>query len=426
MSHNPHFHRHIRHGRSVFPKNVSKLPKAIKRISFIFLVYMFGWGITIPFVSIYFKQILGTYTSLGMIQFFMHLLSMMWCIPYGEFIDKVKKKWMLSKIFLFYIVMGPWYMMLNGFFSILTVRLYHGALMSSLWTTADAYIRTHSPKSKTAESIGFFDSIFGIGIVLGCIAGGFLLTWIGFKIFWAVTICSLIAFILAVFTLPDQKRNVDFMKGIKAISNMNFVSKEFKTFLNNKELVKLSVLSFLMIMAGAMVNLLLPLFVYEMGSNYIFIGLIVAAFHFPRVFESFFSRIADKNSKKTMILIGATYAVAFFLLVFFTESLIVLFILSFFISLSFATISPSIEGAATTIIPRKKVGELSGILRTIKMAAEGLGPLFGALIADVFGVRYVFLFGAILMVLLFIFALGILSYKAGDEDLITTEDPEVA
>lgn len=415
-------HRQIHHGKRIFPKDIFALPRSIRKISLIFLIYMFGWGIVTPFTQIYFKQILGSYTSLGIIYFLWHFVSVLWCMPFGEFIDKVSKKWMLLLVLLGYMILGPWFMILNGFLAILMLRIYHGVLMSSLWTTADAYIREHSPKKKTAESIGFFDSAYSLGLMLGCFIGGYFLVKFGFRFFWSVTIFALIAFFFTLF-LPDRKTKPNFIKGFKDLTKTNFLTTEFNDFISNKELVKLSWLSFLLLMSIAIVNMLLPLFVYELDNNYILIGFIVGAYHLPKVFESFFSRVADKNSKRSMILLGATYSIAFFLLVFFTNSVVVLFILAFFISLAFALIAPSIEGAATTIIPRNKIGELSGVLRTIKMGAMGIGPMIGGFISDIFGIKYVFLFGAFMMVILLISAFFIKEYRVGEEEeLVLSSD----
>ncbi|MFP4111749.1 MAG: MFS transporter [Candidatus Woesearchaeota archaeon] len=411
MSHNPHAHRHFHLGIRKFPKNISKLPKAIKKISLIFLVYMFGWGIVIPFQSIYIKEILGSYSSLGIITFLLYVTSTLWCIPLGAFMEKVSKKWTLVAIFFFYMFMGPWFLILSGFLSVLFFRMYHGVLMSSVWTTAESFMREHSSKNKTSESIGFFDSSFGLGIVLGCVAGGFLMSMIGNMMYLSVTAFALLALILAILFLPELKKRPYFFRGIKAVFRKGSLLSGYGEVKKDKELVKLLAITFLLVMAAGIVTLLLPLFVYEMGSNYIFIGLIVAASNLPRVFESFFSRIADKNSKRSMILIGSTYSISFFLLVFFTKSITVLFILAFFISLSFSIIRPSIEGAMTTIIPRKKISRISGVISTIKMTAEGMGPLIGGFISDIFGVKYVFLLGAFIMLLLFIFSLSIQSYS---------------
>lgn len=385
-------------------------------MSFTFMLYMMGWGVIAPFMAIYIKQFVGSYTNLGLIYFLFYLTATIWCIPFGEFIDVASKKWSMMGILFLYIFIGPWFLLLNGFLSVVFLRIYHGMLSSSIWVTGDSYIREHSPKRKTAEAMGFFDSAYGLGVVLGSFLGGYLMNIFGFDMFISISISAALALFFVIFFLPDRKRKAHILKGLKAVTKTEFLTAEFSYFWSHKKLVKLSLLSFLLFKAAAILILLLPLFVFEMGEGYFYVGLIIGVFYIPKVFESVFSHLADKNSKKSIILIGTSYAVAFFLLIYFTESKLVLFILAFFVSLAFALIAPSIEGAITSIIPRKKIGEISGILRTVKLAAEGLGALIGGIISDIFGIQYVFLYGAFLMVVLFAVTLTIDEYEDDSTD----------
>ena len=81
-------------------------------------------------------------------------------------------------------------------------------------------------------------------------------------------------------------------------------------------------------------------------------------------------------------------------------------------------IFPSIEGAVTSVIPRKKIGEISGVLRTIKLGAEGLGPFIGGFVSDLLGIKFVFLFGALLMIGIFVSALYIKDYRNDKEEVM--------
>jgi DHA1 family multidrug resistance protein-like MFS transporter len=409
MSHNPQIGRHMHFGKRKFPKRVTSLPLPIKKLSFIFFFYMFGWGVVQPFISIYTKQVVGDYSSLGLIYFIFYLASTIWCIPFGKYIDIASRKKSIMLIFFFYIFIGPLFLLVDGFLSMLFLKIYHGILTSSIWSSADCYVRYNSPKRKTAESIGFFDSLYTLGLVFGCFLGGFLFIYVGFYGFLFISFFALVSLFLSK-NLPDRKRKFHFVKGIKSAFKISLFKKEFQFFFVKAELVKLTFLSFFMIFARSIINMLLPLFVYEKGSSFIVVGLIMGIYNLPRIFESFFSHIADNNSKKLFILIGSLYATCFFVLLFFVHSQIVLFILTFFISLAFALINPAIEGALTTVIPKKKVGELSGAVRTIKMSAEALGPLFAGFISDLFGINYAFLFGGIIMLSLFCLGFFIQNY----------------
>jgi MFS family permease len=54
-------------------------------------------------------------------------------------------------------------------------------------------------------------------------------------------------------------------------------------------------------------------------------------------------------------------------------------------------------------MPDGKMGELSGDIRALEIAGSGLGPLVAGLIADSFGLRWVFLLGSAIFLALALF-----------------------
>jgi len=147
-----------------FPGELAKLPKSVKIISLVVFIYYLGWGIAEPFLPIYFKQIFENYTSVGFVTGLLYILSLLWTLPIGDLTDKISKKKFIGLILFLYAPIGPLLLVLKNFFDFVLFRVYHSFLASSLWTCSEAYVREHSPKNKTAEAIGLFDTSSNISL----------------------------------------------------------------------------------------------------------------------------------------------------------------------------------------------------------------------------------------------------------------------
>jgi len=207
-----------------FPKEFTKLPKPIKIISLVSLFYYFGWGIASPFLPIYFKKILGTYTGVGIVIGLLPFLTIIWTLIIGPFIDKFSKKKLISFALLLYLPLSYFLLSLKTLFHFFLFRIYHSLAATTFWTTTEASIREHSPKKKTAKSIALYDVSYTIPLILGPIIGALLIVKLGFNIFYSVSIFAFLALFPLSFLRREKKKKYKLRLGI---------FKEFKDFFSN-------------------------------------------------------------------------------------------------------------------------------------------------------------------------------------------------
>jgi len=390
-------HEPARTHKISFSRKMLRLPKSIKFISLLMLIYYLGWGLVDPFLTIYFKEKLISYTNLSIVFAVFPLFSIAWFLLLGTMLDKFSKKGIINLTLLCYLPISLIILSLTKFSHFIFYRLYHSFVASSLWVSAESYVREHSFNKNRKEAFGFFDSIWGLALVIGPFLGGILISVLGYSLFYAVSIFSVLALIVSFF-LPDNRK----FKFVNPIKFINF-KKEFLNFKENKPLIKVTIFRSLVAFSTAAVYMLLPLFLKETGANFFEIGVIISLFYLPVILESYFS---TQDSKK-MVIFGLTFGSLLFLLMFFVKNTYLLFFISILLGISFSSLIPNIQGRITKCISKDVICEMSSVVSSIKNSALVAGILLGGLISDFAGLRYIFLLSfAVFFILLLIILLS--------------------
>ena len=99
----------------------------------------------------------------------------------------------------------------------------------------------------------------------------------------------------------------------------------------------------------------------------------------------------------TVLMMGIVYAMMLFLLLFFAKDMTIIFVLALLIGIAFSAVHPLFSGRFTELMPRKEIGELSALIYAMKAFAAAAAPLIAGGIAEVWGIKYVFLLGFVLI-----------------------------
>lgn len=385
------FHRPFR--RQIrFTREMKNLPRNVKLISLMMFIYYIGWGISEPFMNIYFKDILGSYTALGFIAGLLPLFGIIWALTAARFEDRIHKNKLISSILLLYLPISFIILNLRSLLSFVSFRFYHAFLATNLWLSSETFLRKYSVKNKTAESIGLFDSAFGLSLIIGPIIGGLLIAEYSYKIFYTISLFAFLAFLVSL-NLRDKIKVVK-----KKPAKISF-KQEFKDFYNNKKLFHLASFHFFLTISSAFLIMLLPLFYKELGASFLQIGILTSLFYIPQIFESFFSTL---QNKKRAVMISLLSAAVLALFLFKIQNIYLLLIIAFLLGLCLSCIGPIIQGKAASYMPRNKIGQLYGVQYSMIHLASAIGPFFAGIIADNLGLNYIFIIAAIIYSLLFI------------------------
>lgn len=375
------------------------MPKTLKLMSLIVFVYSLGWGIVEPFLPIYLKSLLATYTYVGVVIGMLSIFSIFWTLFFGCIIDKVSKKKIIALTFFLYLPFSSILLSLKSFASFIFFRVYHSLIASSFWTTSEAYIREHSPKHRASEAFGLFDMSYFLSLVVGPVIGGLLILRYGFSILYSISLFAAIALFMLLFLKGSRRK-----ARLRDILVPDF-KHEFKCFIEKKGLMVFSIVDFFIGFCTGVALMLLPLFAYNLGANYLQVGIVYSLFYLPFISEFYFSIKADCNGRKPLIITGLALGAAFFLFLFIVKDIVMLFACSFLLSIAFAIIQPALQGRITELMPKSEIGGLTGVTRSIWLLGMGAGPIVAGFVSDILGLRWAFAICSFTLLMLLIFCL---------------------
>jgi len=385
-----------------FSREMLLVPSPVKLASLVIFVYYLGWGIVSPFLPIYYKSILGSYTAVGIVTALLPFFSLLIDIPIGALVNKVSKIWTLRIALLLYLPFSYFFISLKNLFHFVVFRVYHSLVSTPLWISSNSYVVEHAPSWKTAESVAFYDVGSTLSLIIGPLVGGILFAFYGFSILWAISIFAILAFLLT-FILKDEGKHESIKEAVKDIVYYDKIyKKSFSDLLQNPSLLRVIFFLFFFKFCMSFVFMLLPLFLKEFGASYMMIGLIFGMFYLPLVFEPYFSMFAGR---KKILTFGMFLCAVLFVSLFANKGLPFLFVHSVMLALLFAAIIPVLHGRVTYLIPKEQSGEFSGIVMMFSSLSEALGPLMAGIVSDLFGLNYVFLVGAIIASVLSVLSL---------------------
>lgn len=379
-----------------------KLPKSIKRICKLTFLYYIGWAICLPFIPLFFESILGELKYVGLVTALVPILGILFALPMGVLADNLSKKIMIRLTLLFYLPFGFIFLTLKNLFDLILFRIYHGSIATSLWIGLESYQRGHAPKYREIHSASLYSMALNLALVIGPIIGSILFIYLGFNIFYSISIFSLITF-LYTWRLPDHDRKTNIRDGVyKLLRKKNFLKREVKYWWKNKSIKKIHTFAMGLRFCLAFFQMLLPIFLRRYGASYFQIGIIFSLFYLPLLFGPYFSLLArKKNIFRTFLILGGCT----FILLFFSNKTSIILLLTIILALCFAGITPFIDGRITSYIKRHRVGETTGITLIITNIAAALGPLIGGLFADLYSIKFIFLIGGLILFSLFLMTL---------------------
>lgn len=383
-----------------FSREMQALPKSIKMISLVLFIYSLGWGIVTPFIPLYLQSLFGSYTKIGLVISLLPIFALLIDIPMGALANKFSKKKIIQAALLFYIPFSFIYLSMRSLFAFTIFRIYHAILATSLWVSAETYTRYHSPPWKASIAISLYDAAGTLSLIIGPLIGGILFSIYGFSLFYAISLFAVVALFASLF-LPDHDQNKSLRTTVTGLLHWQRLKELYAEFISNKLLMKVNLFLFLFRFCFAFLAMLLPLFLKDLGASYFRIGIVFSLFYLPLVFEPYFAMFVNK---KNMLRFGLLFSAIMFFLLFANEELPFVFIHSLILALCFAATIPVLQGRLTELMPKSQIGNLTGFNFLFSDVANALAPLLAGLIADYYGITYVFLVGAAIILLLFFLA----------------------
>lgn len=369
------------------PKMLSSLPRSITILCVITFVYMLGWSLIMPFLPLFFKEHVGSFTKIGLIFAAFPIFQILWSLVLGELLDKLSKRSVIGFVQIILLPMSTVMLSLATLTQFIWWQFYHAFTASAFWISSEAYVRSHSPLNREAETFGSWTFFVGLASVIGAIIGGILMMFIGFNVIYGVSIFSFLAFILIVTWLPDHTGD-GFLRTLNTALKQGILQHEFHDLFENKPMLKLALFSMLFAFGASILAMILPLFLDNLGATFWQIGVISAAFHLPIMTQHHFAMM--KNPHR-IVTVGMICSTILFVLLFFVKSVFLTFFLAILLGLAFASVYPIMMGNMTKVMPVNKIGEFSAISYAFRRFGAAIGPILAGFLSDVYGLGFAFL-----------------------------------
>lgn len=402
----PHHHHSFLYTR--VHRDFGAVPKNVKMLIFGTFVYMIGWGIVDPFMSIIIHNITKSYSLAGFFYGLLFATGLVFAIPVGDLSDKVNKIKYAVTSMAAYPVIGLVYFslaFLSGTLSLVMLfiaRLLHG-IASLMWIPIDGFVRENSPKGETSATFGLFMTFTKLSYVIAPVFVIPIVFFFGLRLenlHWLLL--ALVPFpivaVLLISRIKDSGKSIG--KGMKdVIVKDGIFKKEFR------DLKKIGFVGYFALLMGffmrsieAVIIFLIPLYAISLNFSLIEVSLLFAFISLPYLFSFFLAEAADSFGKVNVITAGfALAALTLIAIALFSSVSITLFAAALCLGFILALLQPAVNGLITDITPRVQDGEMTGMLQAVLKLSGFVSALALGVLSDVFNLRFPFIVFAFLL-----------------------------
>jgi len=362
---------------------------------FSIFVSVTGVGIVVPLLPVYAYELGASGLYIGLV-FGAFSLSRTFFLPYfGRLSDKKGRKPLIVAGLLAYALISIGFILSKNVETLIIIRFIQGISSAMLIPVIQAYVGDITPEGSEGMSMGMFNMSMFFGLSIGPLAGGMINEHFSLNTsFLCMGILAFLGFSLCLFLLPPTKSE-------RAVSRKKEVV-SWKKLLRDKDLAGLFFFRFAYAACVGVVWGFLPVLAdseFHLSSSYIGILVMLGVF-IAGVMQTPMGYMADRFSKRIMILIGG-FIIAFAILLFnWADGFGDLFIANVLIGIGGGIAMPALMAIAvlkgkTT----KAMGSVMGIITMAHSSGMLTGSLVAGLMMDMFQLRHAFSFGALIMIL---------------------------
>jgi len=369
-----------------------------KALTIIFLtvfIDLLGFGILIPILPTFASAEIGVSDfGIGVLVAIYSLIQFLFNPIVGKFSDRVGRRPIILVSLLLTSISYIIFSFSTTFLALLMSRFLAGLGGSNIGT-AQAYIADVTDKENRAKGMGMIGAAFGLGFVFGPIMGGFLSHYGYEYVGYASATFSFLAFLFALFMLPESVKEKKSMKGFSVkLFNFQDVGKIIK-------IPNIGIFVFLFfIIIFSVANIygtfaLLGNKYYgftnrENGYLFGIIGIVSAIIQ-----GGLMKRISKSLSEKSILFLGMIFLMTGLFLIPFGMTFSGVAFVSIIYAIGAGILQPTIISFVSKYSPEDKQGMVLGFNSSMGSLARVLGPLWGGFAFEFLGYEAPFITGAI-------------------------------
>ncbi|MBD3312451.1 MFS transporter [archaeon] len=388
--------------------------KEFLTISIIMFTEVIGWTLILPFLPYYAEEFGASPLIVGLILSTFSIFQFISAPIIGKLSDRYGRKPLLiiSQVSTMtgFLMLG----FANSLLMIFLSRLVDG-LFGSNMTLTRAYLTDLSKGRKRRKQISYFGAIFGFGFFIGPAVGG-LLAAINYAV--PSLVAAGVSLVTIVLTILFLKETVVVKKKVK-ITKEDFIPvKDFIYGLKIKSLKRYFTVFSLFSLSFVLVTSSLALFVkHQLGVGPENVGLIMMVIGLVRILFQLLilPRLIDREDIMQLVDAGLLMSAIGMLLVFFVDSMWLLYLIGVLFSVGSGLTRPMIIAEVSELVKKRERGRIMGVIDSIGSIAQITGPLIGGMIINYLYPGYLGIIGGSLMLVALLVEL---LYKRTEERFI--------
>jgi MFS family permease len=384
----------------------------------VILADMMGIGFMMPVLPI-FSKTLGESTNTGAIGLWIGIIysslsfSRLFSLPiFGRLSDKYGPKRLICIGLFLYSLLALAFLLVTDLSHVAIIRFARGITSAMVVPIARAYVGELSPKGQESRYMGYFSISFFLGMGLGPLIGGALVTFDSFEMLFSVMsgVWSF-AFLVALLFIPPRRSTGQ---------NRDWASlsvKKVLKILKNRMMLGVFVSRIISGMASSSAMVYLPILIaseeYTIKGTAFLAGLLSSIAHtFSAVLLFKTGKFGDRYSKIKIIIFGGIATNIFFFAIPFVLDIYHLLIVRILMAIGPSFSIPVAAALATEAGREHGMGVAHSMLNMSMSIGHIISPIVLGLIFDRYGINWVFnAAGIVGLVGVFAFYLIVRSYK---------------
>jgi multidrug resistance protein len=349
---------------------------------------MLGVGIVIPFLPIYAKTLGATALSIGVFFASFPLAQMLFMPTIGRLSDQHGRKWFIASGLLLSSVLSLWYNFAPNIVYLIIGRFIQGATMALVIPIATAYVGDMAPPDKRGTYMGTFNLFLTSSFGMGPLMGGWISDVYGMEAsFYCMGGLNLIALIAVLLFLPETR----------AATQRQAQHFSYRALLRRPRVQGLAVYRMVNAIQMGLWFSFLPLLATEiLTMNKSQIGVVIAIYMLvSSLIQVPMGRLADRMDRQVLIAVGGYFSSFAFAAVFLTDGFVHLLLIGTIAGAMGAVAMPALSAIAADEGQHGGMGAVMGVTNMAMSAGMMLGPVLAGALAEVIGLRALFLFSGV-------------------------------
>src|SRR5215510_12423586 len=351
-----------------------------------------GMGIVIPFMPIYAKTLGATGLTIGIFFASFPLAQMLFMPLIGRLSDRHGRKKFIAVGQLLCCLLSLWYIYAPDIFYLILGRFMQGGSVALIFPIANAYVGDLAPPQQRGTYMGIFNLFLTSSFGMGPLVGGWLSEAYGMEssFYWMGGL-NAVGFLAILLLLPEAPPAI----------HAKAQPSSYRDLLRKP---KVQGLAFYRIVSSIQMGLwfsFLPLFATEaLKMHNGQIGTVLATYMLvSSLVQVPFGRLADRMNRYVLITAGGYLASLAFTFVFFAQGFVHLLLIGAVAGAMGAMSMPALTALAADEGHHGGMGAIMGVLNMAMSAGMMLGPVLAGGLAEVVGLRPLFVFSGLIRAL---------------------------